>query len=268
MRIDCLDEGAGPAVVLVHGGASNYRQWRALIDHLKGAFRVIAPNMHGVGATPAWQGPGPYSLAAAGALIERVCASIPGTLRLVGHSAGGVWAMQAAAQLGARVEALVLLEAAAYDLLRQAGRDAAYREARALYDFVCRGTERGEWSAIAERFVNAFAGDGAWQTLSAERRARVERLMRPNRAQWESLIGDRTTLAEWRARLPQRTLFVGAADTWPPLREITQLFMEACPHWTYAHLAQGGHLVAFNRPEQVNPMIMEFLAGEPRGARA
>lgn len=260
MQIDCLDAGSGPAVVLVHGGASSYRQWRALVDHLKSAFRVIAPNMHGVGTTPAWEGPGPYSLAAAGALIEHVCASLPGSIRLVGHSAGGTWAMQAAARLGARVDRLVLLEAAPYDLLRQAGRDAAYGEARALYEYVRDGSERGDWAAIAQRFLNVFDSDGAWEKLSAERRARVMQLMRPNRTQWESLINDRTTLAEWRARLPQRTLFISAPDTWPPLREITRLFIEACPHWTFVDLPGGGHLAPFHRPELVNPMVMEFLA--------
>lgn len=259
VQIDRIDAGAGRTVVLVHGGASNNRQWKALINDLAGEFRVIAPNMHGVGGTPARQGPVPYSLADAAALIERLCASIPGNVSLVGHSAGGAWAMQAAVQLGPRVDKLVLLEAALYDLLRQAGRDARYREASALYQFVCEGSERGAWGAIAERFLDAFGGEGTWDRLDDERRARAAQLMRQNRTQWESLINDRTTLAEWSARLPRRTLFIGAADTWPPLHAITELFLEACPHWSFARISEGGHLAAFNRPELVNPVIRKFL---------
>ena len=259
MRIDCIADGHGPAVVLIHGGASSNRQWQALIDDLRGAFRVIAPNMHGVGSTPAWQGPGAYSLAAAGELIARACEPLRGPISIVGHSAGGAWAMQAAARLGPRVDRLVLLEAAPYDLLRQAGCDSAYQEVTSLYEFVCAGSERGDWAAIAERFLNTFAGDGAWERMSEERRSRAAELMRQNRAQWESLINDRTTLAEWRALLPPRTLFIGSADTWPPLRELTRLFMAECPHWTFAHVPEGGHLAAFTRPDRVHPIIVDFL---------
>lgn len=259
MKVDYSDEGSGDTVILIHGGASNNRQWKALIEDLKPQFRVLAPNMHGVGNTPAWQGPTSYSLADAAELIVRLCQSVAGNVSLVGHSAGGAWAMQAATQLGPRVDKLVLLEAAPYDLLRQARRDSAYAEARALYEFVCGGSERGEWAAIAERFVNAFAGPGAWDRLSDERRARAAQLMQPNRAQWDSLMKDSTTLAEWASRLPQRTLFISAADTWLPLHELTNLFVSGCPHWTFVQVPEGGHLTAFSRPELVNPVIVDFL---------
>lgn len=259
MHIDYTDEGSGAPVILIHGGASNNRQWKTLIDDLKGQFRVLAPNMHGVGNTPMWQGPNSYSLADAASLIERLCESIAGRVSLVGHSVGGAWAMQAAAQLGPRVDKLVLLEAAPYDLLRQSGLHSSYREAKTLYDFVCEGSERGEWAAIAERFLNAFVGNSAWEKLSDERRGRATQLMQQNRAQWDSLMNDRTTLAEWSARLPRRTLFISAADTWPPLRELTKLFNEECPHWTFAQVPEGGHMAALYRPDLVNPLVVEFL---------
>lgn len=259
MQIDYSDEGSGDAVVLIHGGASNNRQWKSLADELMQHFRVIAPNMHGAGNTPSWQGPSPYSLADAAALIERLCESISGSVSLVGHSVGGAWAMQAAAQLGPRVDKLVLLEAAPYDLLRQAGRHTSYGEAKALYEFVCGGSERGEWAAIAERFLNAFVGEGAWEKLNDERRVRAAKLMRQNRAEWDSLMKDRTTVAEWRSRLPPRTLFVSAADTWPPLYELTNLFIKECPDWTFAQVPEGGHMAPLYRPALVNPIIVEFL---------
>ena len=259
MEIDCTDEGSGQAVILIHGGASNNRQWKTLIEELRPQFRVIAPNMHGAGTTPSWQGKNPYSLADAAALIQRLCHSIAGTVSIVGHSVGGAFAMKSAAQLGPRVDKLVLLEAAPYDLLRQAGRDSAYREAQELYEFVRDGSERGDWAAIAERFLNAFVGIGTWEKTSDARRARAAQLMRQNRAEWDSLMNDRTTLAEWRDRLPHRTLFISAEDTWPPLCELTSLFAIGCPHWVFARVPEGGHMAALYRPDIVNPVIVEFL---------
>lgn len=259
MEIDRTDEGSGRAVILIHGGASNNRQWKSLIEDLKPGFRVIAPNMHGAGKTPSWHGRNPYTLADAAALVERLCESVAGRLSIVGHSVGGAFAMQAAVHLGQRVDKLILLEAAPYDLLRQAGRDLAYREARALYEFVRDGSERGEWAAIAERFLNAFVGKGAWEQMSHERRVRAAQLMRQNRAQWDALMNDGTTLAEWRSRLPQRTLFISAADTWAPLRELTSLFANECSHWSFSQVPEGGHMAALYRPDLVNPVIVEFL---------
>lgn len=264
MQIDYSDEGSGKAVILIHGGASNNRQWKTLADELRQQFRVIAPNMHGAGSTPAWHGGSPYTLSDAAALIERLCEGIPGNISLVGHSVGGAWAMQAAARLGQRVDKLILLEAAPYDLLRQAGRLSSYRKAQDLYESVCEGSERGEWSAITERFLNTFVGKGAWDKLNDDRRTRAAELMRQNRTQWDSLMNDRTTLTEWSARLPKRTLFISAADTWPPLRELTNLFMDGCPHWTFAHVPEGGHMAALYRPELVNPVIVEFLKRQER----
>jgi pimeloyl-ACP methyl ester carboxylesterase len=83
--------------------------------------------------------------------------------------------------------------------------------------------------------------------------------MRQNRAQWDSLMNDRTTLQEWSGRLPHRTLFVSAADTWPPLRELASLFAKGCPHWTFAEVPEGGHMAPLYRPDLVNPIVAEFL---------
>jgi len=260
MHIDFSDEGSGETVILIHGGASNNRQWKALIQDLKSRFRIIAPNMHGAGQTPPWDGPDSYRLAHGAALIEQLCTLSPSSINIVGHSFGGAVAMQAATQLGPRVERLVLLEAAPYDLLRQFGRHEAYREAVALYEFVRDGSERGEWLAIAERFLNAFVGENAWDEMNLERRSRAAQLMRHNRSAWDALMTDRTSLPEWSRRTPRRTLFVSAADTWPPLRELVRLFKEGCPHWTFAEVPEGGHMAPLYRPELVNPIIVDFFS--------
>jgi pimeloyl-ACP methyl ester carboxylesterase len=260
MRIDVSDQGAGETVVLIHGGASNNRQWRVLVEDLKDRFRVIAPNLYGAGETPHWTGANPHRLVDSAALVEQVCVNVEGPVTIVGHSFGGAVAMQAAAQLGGRVGQLILLEAAPYDLLRQHGRAEAYREARDLYEFVREGSIRGDWTTIAEKYFNAFAGGPLWQAMSEEKRSRATQLMLQNRCQWEALMNDTTPLEKWSRCLPRRTLLVSASDTWLPLRELEQLFKKGCPHWTFASLPTGGHIAAITRPELVNPIIVHFIS--------
>ena len=55
VTVDYLEAGSfGPVVVLVHSSVSGARQWRRLMDDLKGDFRVRAVNLFGYGKTPSW----------------------------------------------------------------------------------------------------------------------------------------------------------------------------------------------------------------------
>lgn len=53
--LSAIDEGSGPAVVLLHPLAQCGEFWRPLIDELSGQFRVLAPDARGHGSS-AWNG--------------------------------------------------------------------------------------------------------------------------------------------------------------------------------------------------------------------
>lgn len=258
--MDIIDEGSGEAVVLVHGGASSNRQWKALIEALRGEFRVLAPNLYGAGATPPWSGPGRYSLADAAALVEQAAARATGPLRLVGHSIGGVIAMEAAARMGPRVARLVLLEPGPYALLRRLG-DPQYETVARLHAAVLDCAAHGDWTGVAGHFMRAFAGEAAWAGMSEDRRARIAAASRHTLHEWDALLGDPRTLDDWRRLLPARTLLACAKDTWPPLAAIAGRLREARPDWDYVELAEGGHMAPLTRPERVNPLVAGFLQG-------
>jgi pimeloyl-ACP methyl ester carboxylesterase len=55
IKVDYLEAGSsGPVVMLVHSSVWGARQWRRLMDDLKGQFRVRAVNLFGYGKTPPW----------------------------------------------------------------------------------------------------------------------------------------------------------------------------------------------------------------------
>ena len=161
--IDYADAGQGPPVVLVHSSASGNRQWRRLIDRLSPRYRVIAPNLMGNGATTAWHGQRPQTLADAAEVVMGVIEGLrlDTPLALVGHSWGGAIALHTAHVLGERVAKLALYEPMLPGLLRAHGRQVA-AETQALHAHLKRCARSGDWLAAAERFTDYFNGDGAW----------------------------------------------------------------------------------------------------------
>jgi pimeloyl-ACP methyl ester carboxylesterase len=92
-RIAYRDEGAGEALLLVHGMAGSSATWRAVIPELAKKYRVIAPDLlgHGESAKPR----GDYSLGAFAAWLRDLLDEL-GIHRatVIGQSLGGGVAMQ------------------------------------------------------------------------------------------------------------------------------------------------------------------------------
>lgn len=257
-QIDHTDDGQGEAVILIHSSVSGNRQWRSLIDALKDRHRVIAVNLFGYGETTPWPNVAPQSLYAQAQLVLALCAALDAPVHLVGHSFGGSVALKAAELLGARVGRLVLIEPNPFHLLRQAGRMAAYLEARALRDHVkCYGA-LGDWTQVACRFADYWLGDGAWAAMADKRRAAFVASLPPNFHEWDAVMDEVTPVEAWK-QLPAHTLVVSDAETRRPIREIVEIFVEACPHWRFHTMPGGGHMAPLTRPDLVDPVVRRFL---------
>ncbi|GIW44846.1 MAG: hypothetical protein KatS3mg077_2128 [Candidatus Binatia bacterium] len=43
------------------------------------------------------------------------------------------------------------------------------------------------------------------------------------------------------------------------IREIVAIFAQACPHWSFRYIVEGGHMALLTRPDLIHPMVREFL---------
>ncbi len=102
------EAGSGPVLLLIHGVAGTYENWRAVMEPLARHRTVIAPDLPGHGASA--PGGGDYSLGGHAALLRDLLVAL-GHRRatLVGHSLGGGIAMQLAYQFPEIAERLVLV---------------------------------------------------------------------------------------------------------------------------------------------------------------
>ena len=257
-NINYAEMGAGSPVILIHSSVSGNQQWRSLTEALKDRYRVLAVNLFGYGDTTPWPENAVQTLADHADLVLALCSKSKDHVFIVGHSFGGSVALKAALRLGHRVAGLVLLEPNPFYLLSQHKRQAAYEEAKALRDQVKQYGGVGDWHKVAQRFADYWVGEGTWKRMSAKRRRTFQEAMPPNFHEWDAVINETTTIDTW-ASLKAKTLVVHAAETKRPIREIVELFVDACPQWSFKEIIGGGHMAPLFQPELVNPIVTEFL---------
>jgi len=152
-----------PVVLAIHGGMSSHRAWTTIVRDLAGAATVIAPDYRG-GAGSAEVGP-PYGLLAHVADMRAVLDHFAVERAVVsGWSLGGFIAANAAADLGDRASALVLVDGGlplalpeGFDVV--AAEDALFEPLLERYRqrFATREEHRAYWKAHP-----AMAGPGLW----------------------------------------------------------------------------------------------------------
>lgn len=258
--VDFLEAGSsGPVVMLLHSSVAGARQWRRLMEDLKGQFRFRAVNLFGYGRTPPWPAETAQSLDDQARLVEAALPEESGEVFLVGHSFGGSVAMKAAARLTGRVTKLVLLEPNPFYLLAQSDHMDAFAEAVEMRDCIKRGGELGEWATAAEKFSNYWAGAGSWGDMSLERRAAFAEALKPNFFEWPAVMNETTSAEQWAVLLPRTTLLIYDPETVLPLREIAKILRQSCPWWTYKEVPGVGHMAPLTHPDLINPLVGSFL---------
>ena len=108
-RVHLLEKGAGAPVVLLHGSGVAAGFFLPLLNGLEGV-RALAPDLPGSGLSDSIELPRHRYPETVVAWLDRLLDALElDRVAMVGHSAGGVWALRYALAHSARVERLVLI---------------------------------------------------------------------------------------------------------------------------------------------------------------
>ena len=264
-RLNYIDEGRGPPVVLLHAGASNGEQWRKLIDSLSGRYRVLAPDLHGQGQTSPWPDARPLSFADEWNLVEAMFRVAPGPVHLVAHSYGGWVALDGALLAAGRLATLTLIEPSAFHLLRDDKDAAAAGNYAEILDLCTAHVElvgQGKLIAAAERSISYWFGAATWEAMSEHRRAAVAALMPAHTKGFAAIFAPRVALAEYR-RIGAPTLLMRGTETVAPSRRVVELLHRTLPDNRLVEIAGAGHTAPMSHAAAVNAEIEAHLAGQP-----
>ena len=229
------------------------------MDHLAGRFRVLASDLYGSGRSPAWPQGRRLSLDDEIELLEPVFASAGDRFHVIGHSYGGGIALKASLLPPERIASLVLVEPVLFALLvAEDPEQPAAREIAAVRDATITAVERGDFARSAERFVDYWAGPGAWAGAAESRRGPIIRAMPKVAAEWHALFTEPTPLEAFAALEVETTLIAGSESP-ASSKRVAHLLERTLPRVTRVELPGVGHLAPVTHPDAVNAAIDAHL---------
>jgi pimeloyl-ACP methyl ester carboxylesterase len=244
------ERGTGPAVVLLHAGIADRREWSDHLEPIAAAgYRVIAPDLPGFGAAPA--SPDYTHWIDVAETMEAAGAS-PAVL--VGNSFGAAVALRVAVVDPARVRALALVSCLPEELEPSTELGKAWeREEQAL--------DRGDVEAAVEAIVGAFLLPDAPPDLrelvaSAQRRAfEIQLAAGPVEPAADPVEDDPSLLGG----IAVPTLIATGEHDMPDYHDGADWFERMIPGSRSVVIEGARHLAPLERPEAFRELMLGWL---------
>lgn len=262
MRLNYVEAGQGPLVVLVHGFPEFSYSWRKQIPALAAAgFRVVAPDLRGYNDSPKPPRIEDYRITAVAADVVELIEHLGAPCTLVGHDWGGLATWIVAMTRPDLLRKVVVLNCPhPAPLLRELKRSAA-QKVRFLYQLFFLPPFLAELlmpfiGPTALRLLGRFTADeireyrAAWRKPGAVRgMANYYRAFRRYRREIRPLLRpiDLPTLLIWGEK---EIVFT---------RATTEDFDDWVPNLRIARIAGAGHFVQTDEPEIVNELLVKFV---------
>jgi pimeloyl-ACP methyl ester carboxylesterase/quercetin dioxygenase-like cupin family protein len=238
---------------------SSKSQWRELIESLRDRYRLIAIDLLGYGEST-MESPGDdYSLGDEVRLVESILAQelqAGEQFHLIGHSYGGIVALQLAAQAQSqRLRSLTLFEPIAFHLLPGRDPDRAVLET-VRREIACR-LGAGDAFGGAECFVDYWSGTGAFARLRDTRQAGLAAAVPKVLLEFRAVTDEACNAAAYRCIEVPICLVAGLWSP-EPAQRLTSLLADILPQASCFEVA-AGHMAPITHPALVNPIFEGFI---------
>jgi pimeloyl-ACP methyl ester carboxylesterase len=173
---------------------------------------------------------------------------------VVGHSYGGLLALQLALAHPDRVRSLALYEPVAFGVLGEADADARAQLALPDYHPDAAGVDEN-W---LQSFVDWWNGAGSWAALAEPTRAGFRAVAWKVYQEVASLIPDTTDRARY-ATIAVPTLLLGGGHTTATERRTLERLAEALPRARLEIFPEMGHMGPITHADVVNTAIVSLV---------
>ncbi len=254
------DSGQGSPVLLLHSSGLSSQQWRRLRDLLNQSHRVLIPDFIGYGQSEPWHGGETFHFHRDVAVAEAVGSIANAPVHLVGHSYGGLIALQLGAGGRVPVASITLYEPVAFGVLF------SLHDEEGIAD-LNRADASGRLSAPelagtpewAEQFVDYWNGPGSWSRMPPPRQAAFMASGRKIFEEVRSLTNDRTPHDVY-ARNSAPTLLLDGSESPASGRRTNLRLSETLPRARRETIQGAGHMGPLTHADLVNAHIASHIA--------
>jgi len=239
------------AALLVHSGGFTSRQWRKLGEQLAPTHRVMAPDLIGYGADRYPVGK-PFHFDQD---VDRLIAMLAEPTDLVGHSYGGLLALQIAIRAPHLVRRIAVYEPVAFGVLAEPADHAAIEQLEMIQPYA--PDEHGVDDRWLAAFVDWWNGPGAWTQLAEPTRQAFRDVGWKLACEVTSLMADRT--GQTYAKVVAPTLLLGGGLSPMAEQRTLERLATTLPHARLERFAQLGHMGPITHAREVNLAITGFL---------
>ena len=244
--------GDGPDVVLLHPYPSDHSFWTPMAEHLGSRFRLIMPDLRGLGRSSV--GEGAVTMAKLAEDLLRLCDELKiGRASFAGCSVGGYILFEFWRRNRERVKSLVLMDT-------RAGVDSDEGKAGRLKN-ADETVQRGpDWAieqmlprllsplTLSSRLDIVERAKGTMRHASAQGMAAMQRAMAARMDSTETL-----------SHIDVPTLVMGGEDDAPsPVSELERM-ARSIRGAELRIVRRAGHMAAFEQPEDAATLVREFL---------
>lgn len=248
IAVEC--EGEGPSLLIVHGGAGDRTRWTPLLPLFASHFTVCAMDRRGHGQSE----PGPdYSLTKEFEDVAAVANSRPGPVFVLGHSIGGLCALEAAF-LTNKISKLVLYEPPLQDLDHTAVADRMEELIRAGNREQALVTFLREIVMLSPTEIAAMKGQRSWPDRVAGIDIQIREIRATNQYRFD---------AKRAGTLHVPTLLLtGSKTASPQLKQAINSLMDTLPRRTLVVFEGQEHNAMDQIPQQFAETVTKFLLAE------
>jgi pimeloyl-ACP methyl ester carboxylesterase len=251
------ESGSGETVLLLHGSASSGTMWRRAMTALSPLYRAVAPDLSGYGMSAAWRVNEGYTVDNEARALQTLlpCGE---AFHIVGHSFGGLVALQVAFENAARVRTLTLIEPVFFACLRNTGAHAAYEEFAALRArFEGDLRDNGPVSAMRE-FVTFWNGENAWASLTDAARDGLQAMAETVALDWVAAFAFDPP-QEHLGAMAERTLIVSGDRSPRPMQILVNRLHGIMPGSAHRIVQGANHLLPVTHAPAAIDVILDRL---------
>jgi 3-oxoadipate enol-lactonase len=249
MTLSYDQAGNGSPVLLLHSTACDRRMWDAQIPALtESGYCAIRCDLRGFGQTP-------MPLSAynnAQDVIDLLDALGVAETAVIASSGGGRVALEVAARWPQRVSKMVLLCSAMAGHEASAALEAFGEKEDALLEA---GDVAGATDLNVRTWVGPEADDATREKVRQMQQHAFEVQLAPGDPEPEQIRVEYSLTT-----ITAPTLVVSGEHDLPDFRVIAETLTSTLPRAQHVHLDWAGHLPSLERPDRINPLLLEFLS--------